>query len=353
MESSLVLAANECSWSVATLHGSPEGIVVVSGSAQSVFGVSADKLQKFGISALLAGTVPCPCPWEEVCQSSMYLIRDESDAVRWVESRSIRVDSKLLVSTRAVSLAGMSLEQFSVLGRLSLGGSLLGPLAHELNNIVQGLTSAEYLIRDSLQSDEPVEMEDVDQITLTLEALKRLGSEIQGFARMSGRDIQPVDFPDTVHRAVRFLRSMGKLKTVEFELELPDEFPDMSWCRSDLDFILQALLCNAAESPQSNDEAPRVSLAAKLIGDEVEIRVCNTSGDFDLARYQQPATSTKAAHRHTGIGLSAVAGILASCGGTIASTKQELPGQPVSSQPVSGVCIRIPLHVTAKYPEDL
>ncbi len=342
MESSLVLAANERSWSVATLHGATE-VVVVSGSAQTVFGVSADTLQDYGISALLAGAMPSPCPWEEACQSSMYLTRDESDEVRWVESRSILVGSKLLVSSRVVSLAGMSLEQFSVLGRLSLGGSLLGPLAHELNNIVQGLTSAEYLIRDSLQSDDAVEMEDVDQITLTLEALKRLGAEIQGFARMSGRDVQPVDFPDTVHRVVRFLRSMGKLKTVEFELELPDEFPDMYWCRSDLDFILQALLCNAAEAPQSNDESPRVRLAAKIMGDEVEIRVSNTSGDFDLARYQQPANSTKAAHRHTGIGLSTVAGIVASCGGTISSAKQKLPDQPMS-----GVCIRIPLHVTTK-----
>ncbi|MBL4633964.1 MAG: HAMP domain-containing histidine kinase [Kofleriaceae bacterium] len=345
MESPLVLAANECSWSVATLHGAPEGVVVVSGSARSVFGVSADKLQEYGISALVVGAVPSPCPWEETCQSSMYLIRDESEEVRWVESRSILVDSKLLVSSRSVSMAGMSLEQFSVLGRLSLGGSLLGPLAHELNNIVQGLTSAEYLIRDSLQSEEAVDMEDVDQITLTLEALKRLGSELQGFARMSGRDVQPVDFPDTVKRVVRFLRAMGKLKTVEFELELPDGFPDMYWCRSDLEFILQALLCNAAEAPQLNNEAPRVRLAAKVIGDEVEIRVSNTSGDFDLARYQQPATSTKAGHRHTGIGLSAVVGILASCGGTIASAKQELPDQPMS-----GVCIRIPLHVAAQYP---
>lgn len=171
-------------------------------------------------------------------------------------------------------------------------------------------------------------MEDVDQLTQTLAALKQMGAAIQGFARTAGFEVQPVDFPATLDRTIRFLTSLGKLKTVELKVEVPEDFPDMYWNQGYIELVLQALLCNAAEATQSAlEDAPRAVVSVVCIGDQVELRVCNTGGEIDISRCQVPSMSTRPRHRHAGLGLSAVAQIVSECGGTITPTTHDsLPG---------------------------
>lgn len=311
------------------MHSDTAPIEVMAGNVETVLGVSEEFFAQKGVEGLVVGEMPNPCPWTEVCESSVYLVSSESGSSRWIESRSIDAgDGKFLVSSRTLSVGLLSEDQFAIVTRLCLGGSLMGPLAHELNNVVQGLTSAEYLIRDSLECGESVEMEDVDQLTLTLTALKQMGAAIQGFARTAGFEVQPVDFSSTLTRVTSFLNALGKLKTVDFKVDVPGDLPDLFWNQGYMELILQALLCNAAEATQAtNEDSPRVTLSAACTGSQLEIRVCNTAGVFSLRDYQAPGMSTRPRHRHAGLGLSAVVQIVRECGGTISSTEHDnLPG---------------------------
>lgn len=325
----LKLAESGSYWVVTAHLG--DVVQLVFGDPASLFAVDSDSLVAGGFAALLVGEVPAPCAWTEACESCVYLIRDLRGGCHWLESRSILApDNRLVVSTRLALWASADLMRTA---RLAMGGGLMGSIAHELNNIVQGVSSAAYLFRDCVEQGDPIETEDIDQLAQSAADLAALGSELQNFAKVSEAECEDLDFAKMLKRSVKLLRASGRLKTVELAIEIPATIPSLRWRRHELDFLLLSLLGNAADAAMGSAAAAHVGVRV-VLGDNQQLRleVSDSGESFSMATWQAPFASSKARHRHLGLGLTAALSLLALRGGSLAVATNE-----------SGSCVRATL----------
>jgi two-component system C4-dicarboxylate transport sensor histidine kinase DctB len=209
------------------------------------------------------------------------------------------------------------------LGRLALGGSLLGPLAHELNNFVQGLLAVIYLFQDCLEAGDPIEPDLVEDLRLVVDDLAAISSGIQNFARQEVAGSEPVELGKVIDQAAALLRSSGKLKTVELSVNVSTEVPRLFWPKAELDFLILAILSNAADaaSVSPGDQAVQIECAGSDAFFTLEFK--DSGAGLNLAESATPFVSTGPAHRNLGLGLSIASAIISSHGGSISAEKHE------------------------------
>ncbi len=326
-----LIQAQAKAWCVVSHHAEGEPARLLFGDPESVFGIPAERFDTALLESRIVGEM-AQTPWQSQCGQTLYLIEVPGREARWLESSSLTAaDGGLLMSTRPATLG--SYEEFVGRARLSLGGSLLGPMAHELNNLIQGLSSAEYLFRDSLENNDPIEMEDVDQLAEAVTELKTMGAELQGFARLGPGEAEDVSLPKIVHRASRFLSSLGRLGVVDFASDVPEDLPNLRWPAIELDFVVLALLANAVDASLEPGDNATVAFQATQTESGVDLTVTNSGAAIRLAVHATPWVGTKSEHRHQGLGLSAVLAILTTRGGSLRSVEHEGGTKLIASIP--------------------
>lgn len=331
-DAAVLKLADSGSYTVVTTHRDGE-VQLLFGDPEGLFAVDANSLLAGGYAALLVGEMPEPCAWTVPCDSCVYLIRDPRGGFHWLESRSVLApDGRLVMNTR---LALWDPSDLIRTARLATGGGLMGPIAHELNNIVQGVSSAAYLFRDCIEQGDPIEAEDINQLSETATELGRLSEGLQNFARIAEADSEELDLANMLSRSVKLLRASGRLKTLEIALEIPESLPSLRWRQFELDFLLLALIDNAADAAIGGASLSKVGIRVALIDDgHLQLQVTDSGDDdstesFSMATWQAPFASSKARHRHLGLGLSGVSLILAMRGGHLELLRTE-----------SGTCVR-------------
>ncbi len=309
-------------WCLVTHHREGQPSETLCGDPMAIFGIPIEEVCPARIEACIIGTPPKDCAWRLPCEQSVYLFKAGS-RVCWMESTSVAAaQGGIIMTTRPVPNGDS--ESFFPLARLSLGGSLLGPLAHEFNNIVQGLASGEYLLRDCLEQGEPVEIEDVEQISEATADLKSMGAVLQCFARLSQGDAQLVLLPRLITRAATLLQRAGRMRIVSFDVVVEENLPDIHWRETELDFILVALLSNAVDASLEGAGDAWVKLSVGVNHGHLELEIRNSGAPIILAKAAIPGKSSKAAHRHAGLGLSTVMALVYSRGGALDVVDQGL-----------------------------
>ncbi len=308
-------------WCVVSHHQEGRAPTCLFGDPEHVFGIPKATFREELLETRIVGEI-AQRPWREQCAQAVFLLEVPGREARWLESSSITSpEGGLLVSTRPAPIG--TYEELVGRARLSLGGSLMGPMAHELNNLIQGLSSAEYLFRDCLENNDPIEMEDVDQLAEAVGELKTMGSQLQSFARTGPGEVEAVQLGRIVHRAAKFLSSLGRLGVVDFHNEVPDSLPDLRWQPFEVDFIELALLANAVDASLEPGDNAVVTIEASADEAHVDLTVSNTGPALALAVHGQPHVSTKSEHRHQGLGHSTVLAILSTRGGTLETQSSE------------------------------
>ena len=314
MEFKDIAKAQARTWCVISHHREGTTPSVLFGDPLAVLGMAPGEFSEESLEAFAVFGAQAERPWRTECESSVYLVSSEAEGARWLESSSVRApDGGLLVSMRPVPID--TYEEFLRLARLSLGGSLLGPMAHELNNVVQGLASAEYIFRDCFDNNEPIELEDVDQLADAVSRLRLMGAGVQGFARIGPSDAESLHLPDVFTRAAALLRSVGHLGLVEFEMDVPDSLPRMHWRLDELDFVVLALLANALDACMGGQGERRLVVRARATESAIELTLWNSGIELDWQSHPLPGQSGKDTNRHLGMGLSVAIAIVATRGG--------------------------------------
>ena len=310
------------SWCLVTHHREGQPTEVLCGDPMIIFGMPIETLCSASIESGIVGTPPTICAWRTPCEENVYLFKVGTHA-RWLQATSAAAPQGGVIMTTRPMPNGDA-EVVLPMARLSLGGSLLGPLAHELNNIVQGLASAEYLLRDCLEQGEPIEMEDVEQISEATRDLKAMGAVLQCFARLSLGEAQSVLLPRLITRAIALLQRAGRMRIVKFDVTQDEELPDMHWREAELDFILIALLGNAVDASIDGEGEAWVKLAVCVKNNLLELDIRNSGSPIALAEAAVPGSSSKAPHRHAGLGLSTVMALVHSRGGSLVVAEEGL-----------------------------
>lgn len=211
-------------------------------------------------------------------------------------------------------------EQLRRAQRLEALGTLASGVAHDFNNILQGLQLTLDAVAEALPEDSPVRW-DVDRGVRYAERGREVVQRILDFARTQRAPLTTVDLNALIARTVRLVQPL-LTSAIELEMRLS---PQPIACQGDPAQLEQVLvnLCNnaggamkkagglltieASFDPQEPDRFVRLSVSDTGEGIPAALR----------ARIFDPFFTTKPPGEGTGLGLSIVHNIVKALGGTV------------------------------------
>jgi signal transduction histidine kinase len=237
--------------------------------------------------------------------------------------------------------------------RLATVGRLAAGVAHEINNPLGFVKANVEFAREHLaeagQREELAEA--LADAALGVERIRRIVSDLRGFARADSDEPCGVRVEDAVAEALR----LASLRTRELSVgsDLPPGLPPVRICRKRLVQVLVNLLVNAADAiVESEAPAARrwISISAERDGSHVVVRVDDGGPGIPedvLAHLFEPFFTTKAPGAGTGLGLAvsreyaeAAGGGLAASNGPGGGARFELRVPYLASAPGCNACGR-------------
>jgi hypothetical protein len=247
--------------------------------------------------------------------------------------------------------------------RLASLGTLLGGVAHELNNPLSAVLGfADILLMDERPAEE---REDLRTIRREAERMAKIVSDL----RLLARDTQEgasaarerVDLNDIVAHVVRTRQYSLRTRNVELHTDLASELPFVRGDRGQIEQVLLNLVVNAEQALMSVPGERRLILRTRATATGASLHVVDNGPGIPvhlLERIFDPFFTTKAPGEGTGLGLSLVHSIVSEHGGEIrvdseagagAAFRIDLPradaafAAPAAAQPgaAAGTALRI------------
>ena len=213
--------------------------------------------------------------------------------------------------------------------RLEAIGQFAGGIAHDFNNLLTSIHGYAELARSSLPHDDPIR-EDMDRVLASAEKATAITRKLLAFTRR--QILIPVDVdPESI--VAGLIPILGPLLGDSVELSVKVA-PDHGWIRVDptqFEQVIVNLMVNARDA-MPHGGTVTMSIGDVGIGDPerpdlqlnpgpfVRLSVADTGTGMDqatLARAFDPFFTTKGPGLGTGLGLSAVSGIVAQSGGLV------------------------------------
>ena len=204
--------------------------------------------------------------------------------------------------------------------RLATVGTLVGGVAHELNNPLAAVVGLTGLL---LMDDQPAALR-ADLETIQREA-KRMGEIVANLRRLSRdsaastRAREAVDLNDVVRHILRTRSYSLRTQNVEVREDLDPALPAVLADRGQLEQVVLNLVVNAEQAMHGRPGSVLIVRTRRGIGG-VSIHVVDNGGGMDnavLQRIFDPFFTTKKPGEGTGLGLSLVHNMVAEHGGDI------------------------------------
>ncbi len=213
--------------------------------------------------------------------------------------------------------------------RMAAKGEMAAEIGHELRNQLVAISGrAQLLLRDSeRQVYESVQR----HAQIILEQSKRMEGLSKGLMDFSSAEIkvERVDINGLVQRSVEFVRTQNRFDTVEWDMRLAPQAPELRVDPGQIQQVFLNLFMNSADAMQEKGVGVK-RIAVESSWDErartLSLRVSDTGTGIapqNLARIFEPHFTTKPTGH--GFGLSSSYRILTNHGGRI--TAESPPGQ--------------------------
>lgn len=216
-------------------------------------------------------------------------------------------------------------EKLASIGRLSAG------IVHEINNPLNFVKSAVFVLKKKSKTMPPEVTEQVQQILGDIgEGVDRVAgivSDLRTFAHPEGRGNVMIDFKLVADRAVRLMKKQALDGGVDLRLEIPGG----SYVLGDENHIVQILINliqNSVDALEGRPE-PRVEIGLiPSVDDKVLVRVADNGSGIPaqvLQRIFDPFFTTKEVGKGMGLGLSLCYRMMQGMGGGIEARSE--PGR--------------------------
>jgi signal transduction histidine kinase len=221
--------------------------------------------------------------------------------------------------------------------RLEVIGSLAGGVAHDFNNLLAHMRALAHILEDEARRDvrDPARLED---LKLAIRRGSDLVQQILTFSRPGQDQKRMIDLRESVAESLRLVRT-ALPSNIDLEFAPGGDPVPVSGDPSQIHQIVMNLCVNAIQAMQGAGGRLRVGLSVEKVeggsGDEagpiryarltVEDTGLGMSEDVRM-RIFEPFFTTKAPGQGSGLGLSVVAGIVMSLGGTIEAESLEGTG---------------------------
>jgi len=225
--------------------------------------------------------------------------------------------------------------QLIIAGKLAEVGEMSTGLAHEINNPLQVMKSELTMIEDiMLDMEEDVKNRDpesirllndsVDQIGVQIDRCGRITQGLLGFARQTESARQKVELQKFLPEVVRMIEEKARVEDIRIVQELDPDLPSIVSDPDQLQQVFLNLLNNAIYALK-NREFGEIRIHIFQEGENIIISIADGGCGFspeDMEKAFIPFFTTKPVGEGTGLGLSAVYGIIKGLGGDITLTSE-------------------------------
>lgn len=204
--------------------------------------------------------------------------------------------------------------------RLASLGTLVGGVAHELNNPLHSIVSFAELLLEAPRAEE--EREDLETIQREAERAASIVSDLRLLARRTQDEPEarvPVDLNDVVRHVLRTRRYALETRTVEVREELAPDLPPVLGERGPLEQVVINLVVNAEQAMESQTHR-RLLIRTRFTEDSVTLEIADTGPGIPESHQDQifdPFFTTKAPGEGAGLGLSLVHRTVGDHGGAV------------------------------------
>ncbi len=258
-------------------------------------------------------------PEERVRQQVPVAIGEEVRTLNWTASRIHQAEGQPAGFVLVID----DVTEIMRVQRMAAWREVARRIAHEIKNPLTPIQLSAQRLRRKLEESLPDEAsrqilrDCTDAITGSVDAMKRLLSEFQNFARLPATDPAPTDLNALVEETVGMYREN---RTIDFATRL-DAVPSLDLDREQVKRVILNLIDNAIASIDEAGEGPRaitVSTRTDQALGTVQLEVADTGRGIeraDRARIFQPDFSTK--RNGSGLGLAIVSRIVSDHSGVI------------------------------------
>jgi CheY-like chemotaxis protein len=209
-------------------------------------------------------------------------------------------------------------------------GVIAGGVAHDFNNLLTAIRGASELLAADAANDASRAL--LRDISVTVDRGARLTRQLLAYGRLTSLSPRVLDLNREITAALPLYRRLLPA-SVRIDTDLADGLRAVTADPEQLAQVTMNLVLNARDAmPQGG----ALLIATANVGESVELCVCDDGIGMSAEtaeRIFEPFFSTKDQQRGSGLGLSAVQGIIRQSGGSI----------QVETQPAAGTTMRIRL----------
>ena len=259
----------------------------------------------------------------------LYLENRLSEGVFTEEKISM---TELLTAQAAISLENATLleqtrqaylqlqenqEQMLQMEKLSAMGTLVGGVAHEINNPLMGVMNFVEFVAE--RTEDPKSKEILTQALQHIQRIKKIVSNMLVFIRSKSVPTGHASIAEVLGQTLLLLEGELRKGAVQIKQSLPENLPDIVCSPESLQQILVNLMINARDALLNQPEA-QISISASVADKQVEFSLADNGcgiSDEVKNRMFDPFFTTKAPGKGTGLGLSVTRRLIQDNGGTI------------------------------------
>jgi two-component system, NtrC family, sensor kinase len=203
-------------------------------------------------------------------------------------------------------------------------GLLVAGVAHELNNPLASIVAFSQLIRTDPQLPEDLRRQ-ADLLIGEANRTRRIVQNLLDFARQRPPERVPTSIRELIDGVLALQSYTFGPSRIEATLEIPDDLPDVSLDRAQIQQVLINLTLNAAQAIEQQGGRGSIAIRAEQLAipdGEPVVRLTITDDGHGIpealrSRLFIPFFTTKAPGEGTGLGLSVSFGIVTGHGGTL------------------------------------
>lgn len=226
-------------------------------------------------------------------------------------------------------------ERMVLIEKMSSLGTMVGGVAHEINNPLMGIMNYVEFARDNAVDAKSKEV--LDNALHEINRIKKIVQNMLVFVRVDNSPEDRCNMAEAVMQTTALLDGEIKKHVLQLQIDLPEGMPQVRCSSGSLQQVLVNLLLNARDAVAQQDDR-RIIIRAEQVGGKVMLSVCdNGAGVSDDVRHKifVPFFTTKPVGKGTGLGLAVSRQLLEQVGGSLR----------LHDEQGFGACFRLELEV--------